>query len=129
MNKDLLDRHRTTAELAQGLDQVLASPKDNGLLELISARPKIDKREVLESGVLDKEQGLMGDNWKARGFRNTPDGSAHPDMQLNIMNSRSIELIAGSKERWCLAGDQLYIDMDLSEANLPTGTQLRKSVV
>jgi hypothetical protein len=52
------------------------------------------------------------------------DGSPHPDMQLNIMNSRVIALVAGARERWPLAGDQLYIDLDLSDDNLPPGTRL-----
>ncbi|MCX6048050.1 MAG: MOSC domain-containing protein, partial [Chloroflexi bacterium] len=54
----------------------------------------------------------------------TTDGSSHPDMQLNIMNSRVIALVAQDKDRWALAGDQLFIDLDLSEDNLPPGTQL-----
>jgi hypothetical protein len=45
-------------------------------------------------------------------------------MQLNIMNSRVIALVAQNKERWQLAGDQLFIDMDLSAENLPSGTRL-----
>jgi MOSC domain-containing protein YiiM len=45
-------------------------------------------------------------------------------MQLNIMNARAIALVAGTKDRWPLAGDQLYIDLDLSDANLPPGTRL-----
>jgi MOSC domain-containing protein YiiM len=45
-------------------------------------------------------------------------------MQLNIMNSRVVGLLAQTKERWPLAGDQLFIDLDLSAANVPPGTQL-----
>ena len=124
LNKDLFDNHRSTAELEEGMAEVLGSPKDSGKLELIVARPKTDKREILTTAELDTEVGLVGDNWKARGFRQRPDGSAHPEMQLNIMNSRAAALIAGPQERWALAGDQLYVDMDLSSANLPAGTQL-----
>ncbi|MDP3985086.1 MAG: MOSC domain-containing protein, partial [Acidimicrobiia bacterium] len=54
----------------------------------------------------------------------TPDRSPHPLMQLNVMNSRVIALIAGDPDRWALAGDQLYIDLDLSVENLPVGTRL-----
>jgi MOSC domain-containing protein YiiM len=69
-------------------------------------------------------QGLVGDNWRRRGSSRTADGSAHPDMQLNIMNARMIALVAQEKARWPLAGDQLFIDMDLSADNVPPGTHL-----
>jgi hypothetical protein len=69
-------------------------------------------------------QGLVGDSWSTRRSNRTADGSPHPDMQLNIMNARAAALVAVEKDRWPLAGDQLYIDMDLSTANLPAGTQL-----
>jgi hypothetical protein len=78
----------------------------------------------LEAGQLDPAHGLVGDNWKARGSRSTPDGSANPEMQLNVMNARVIELLAQAPDRWALAGDQLYVDFDLSEVNAPAGTRL-----
>jgi len=111
-------------ELEAGLDEIRQSPKDEGRLELIVRRPQTDEREVLEEGELDLVEGLVGDNWRTRGSSRTADGSSHPDMQLNIMNSRVIALVAQARDRWQLAGDQLFIDMDLSAANLPPGTQL-----
>ena len=117
-------RQLTTEELEQGLDDILASPQDNGALELIVRRPDVDARESLAEGRLDTEQGLVGDNWLARGSRHTPDGSADPEMQLNIMNARVVALVADDPGRRELAGDQLYLDMDLSPENLPPGTQL-----
>jgi hypothetical protein len=117
-------KHLTTAELEAGLELIRQSPKDHGLLELIVRRPATGEREVLPRGELDRMTGLVGDNWKTRGSSSTADGSAHPEMQLNLMNARSIALIAQSKERWQLAGDQLFVDLDLSEANLPPGTRL-----
>ena len=114
----------TTAELEAGLDYIRQSPKDEGLLDLIVRRPQVDEREVLDEGQLHPLEGLTGDSWKHRRSSKTPDGSAHPDMQLNIMNSRVIALLAGDKDRWQLAGDQLFLDLDLSVDNLPAGTQL-----
>ena len=111
-------------ELEAGLDEVLLSPKDDGVLELIARRPQTGEREVLKRGILDPKEGLVGDNWISRGSSRTRDGSSHPDMQLNIMNSRVIALISQEKERWQLAGDQMYIDLDLSPENLPPGTRL-----
>lgn len=117
-------KHLTTAELEAGLDAVRRSPKDEGVLEMIVRRPKADEREVLDEGELDRAEGLVGDSWSVRGSSRTADGSAHPDMQLNVMNSRVIDLVAGGREHWPLAGDQLYLDLDLSEENLPAGTRL-----
>ncbi len=114
----------TREELEAGIDQIRNSPTDHGVLELIVRRPQTESREVVESGELDLHEGLIGDNWKTRGSRHTPDASANPEQQLNLMNSRAIALIAGTRDRWQLAGDQLYVDLDLSEANLPPGTQL-----
>lgn len=114
----------TMAELEAGLDEIRRSPRDEGILELIVCRPRVDAREVLAEGELHPLEGLIGDSWSTRGSSRTADGSAHPEMQLNVMNSRVIALVAQSRDRWPLAGDQLYLDMDLSEENLPPGTRL-----
>ncbi len=114
----------TIAELEAGLDEIRMSPPNEGVLELIVRRPQIGAREVLEVGELDLVAGLVGDNWRTRGSSRTTDGSAHPDMQLNIMNARVIALLAQEKDRWPLAGDQLFIDLDLSADNVPPRTQL-----
>jgi hypothetical protein len=116
--------HVTTAELEAGLDEIHKSPKDEGVLHLIVRRPRTGAREVLTEGELDPHEGLVGDSWRTRASSRTPDGSPHPDMQLNIMNARVIALMAPDRNRWQLAGDQLFIDMDLSTANLPPGTRL-----
>lgn len=114
----------TTAELEAGLDHVRQSPKDEGRLEMIVRRPQVDAREVLDEGELDLELGLVGDTWLERGSSRTADGSAHPDMQLNVINARLLDMVAQDQARWQLAGDQLIVDFDLSEENIPPGTQL-----
>jgi len=108
--------HRTADELAAGLDEIRRSPSDQGTIELIVRRPAENEREVLDEGVLDLEHGLVGDRWR--------NGSAQPDTQVTLMNARTIALIAGSRDRWPLAGDQLYVDLDLGVDNLPAGTRL-----
>lgn len=117
-------KYLTMAELEAGLDTIRQSPKDQGVIAMIVRRPKVDAREVLEEGELDLVEGLLGDTWKVRGSSRTPDGAAHPGMQLNIMNARVIDLLAREKDRWPLAGDQLFIDLDLSSENLPPVTRL-----
>ncbi len=111
-------------ELEAGLPEILTSPKDCGTVDMIVRRPDVDEREVLDTGELDIAEGLVGDNWHRRGSGETDDGSAHPDMQLNLMNSRVIALVAQSGDRWAFAGDQFFVDLDLSKENLPAGTRL-----
>ena len=124
MHDALFPLHLTLAELEAGMEHVLASPKDNGVLEMIVARPKVNKRQVLAKAELDTESGLVGDNWLTRGSSRTADGKGHPEMQLNLMNYRFAELIAGGRDRVQLAGDQLFVDLDLGPKNLPPGTRL-----
>jgi MOSC domain-containing protein YiiM len=80
---------------------------------------------VLSEADLDLHDGLVGDNWISRKSSRTPDGSADPKTQVTLMNSRMIALLARIKERWQLAGDQLYVDLDLSITNLPPATRLK----
>jgi hypothetical protein len=126
-------RHLTLEELNAGLPHIESSPKDRGELRLIVRRPSersggvtLDgaSREVLSEAQLDVTEGLVGDTWNRRGSTRTRDKSPHPGMQLNIMNARVIALLAGSDDRWPLAGDQLYLDLDLAGENLPPGTRL-----
>lgn len=117
-------RHLTAGELEAGLESILGSPWDDGVLKLIVRRPREGQREILDDGELDLREGLVGDNWRTRGSTRTADGSSHPDMQLNVMNTRVIALVAQDLGRWSLAGDQLYLDLDLSADNLPPGTRL-----
>jgi hypothetical protein len=116
--------HLTPSRLEEGLDYIRSSPADVGRVELIVRRPAVDEREVLDEGVLDVVDGLVGDSWRVRGSSRTADGSAHPDMQLNIINARLSSLVAADPDRRALAGDQLHLDLDLSHANLPAGTRL-----
>lgn len=116
--------HLSAAELEAGLGEILRSPADEGTLELIVRRPAVDEREVLDEAQLDPAEGLVGDSWRTRAGSQTEDGALHPETQLNVMNARAIGLIAVALDRWALAGDQLYIDLDLSDVNLPAGTRL-----
>jgi MOSC domain-containing protein YiiM len=117
-------KHLSMEELEAGLDEIRQAPKDKGILELIVRRPRTDEREILQVGELDLTQGLVGDTWLTRGSSHTPDGSSHPSTQVTIMNARATALVAQHRQRWALAGDQLYIDMDLSLENLPPWTRL-----
>ena len=117
-------KHLPIETLTAGLDAIRQSPKATGVLELIVRRPQTEAREVLDVGELDLAEGLVGDNWKQRGSSQTADRSAHPDMQLTLTNARLMALVAQEKQRWPLAGDQLYVDFDLSADNVPPGTRL-----
>ena len=117
-------KHLTMSELEAGFEDITRSPKDGGVVEMIVRRPQVGEREILEEGRLDVADGLVGDSWKVRSSKRTADGSPHPEMQLNLINSRLVALVAQDRSRWHLAGDQLYVDLDLSAGNLPTGTRL-----
>jgi hypothetical protein len=116
--------HRSADELFAGVDDIRRSPADDGRVELIVRRPVTDEREVLVEAELDLTEGLVGDRWRTSSSSKTADGSAHPDMQITMMNARCAALVAVEPERRALAGDQLYVDLDLSGENLPPGTRL-----
>jgi hypothetical protein len=110
--------------LEAGLGEIRRSPRDAGTVELIVRRPAQGEREVLAVAELDPVAGLVGDNWRARGSTATADGPTYRNSPITLMNARVAALVAQSRERWALAGDQLYVDLDLSGASLPPGTRL-----
>lgn len=119
-----MTRHLSLEELTGGLSEILESPKDRGVLKAIVIRPETEARESLPKCELSPEDGVHGDNWARGCWMSLPDGRPHPDVQVTIMNARAIALIAQDEARWPLAGDQLFIDLDLSDDNLPPGTRL-----
>ena len=119
-----MTKHLTRDELQAGLLHILDSPKDNGVLEGIVVRPAHGERRDLQSCPVSLEGGTHGDHWAKGCWMSTEDGKPHPDVQICIMNSRCIALVAKDRNRWPLAGDNLFIDLDLSPENLPTGQRL-----
>ncbi len=117
-------RYRELAEIESAY-AAGTSPLTEGTLEVVVSRPAEFERRVLEVGELSETEGLVGDNWASRPTKSTPDGSPDPLRQLTIMNARVLAAVAGSRERWQLAGDQLIVDLDLSFDNLPAGARLR----
>jgi len=107
------------------LEAVGNAPKTSGTVRLIVRRPAVDEREVVQETQLDELEGLVGDTWRSRGSCSTHDGSANPEAQITVMNAQAAAFFAGDEERWALAGDQLYVDFDISEQNLPAGARLR----
>jgi hypothetical protein len=116
--------HRDLATLNAGRDQILASPRDDGRVDLIVRRPAVDERETVTEATPDTVEGLVGDCWRARGSGSTADGSANPKAQLTLMNARVAALVAVTPDRISLAGDQFFVDFDLTAANVPPGTRL-----
>jgi hypothetical protein len=111
-------------QLEAGLDDVRAAPAGEGRVELIVRRPEVDAREIVEEATLDADGGLVGDNWDVKPSLKT--GAPNPEAQITVMNARVTALVAGEdRERWALAGDQLFVDLDLSYRNLPPGTRLQ----
>ena len=119
-----MTQHLPLDRIQAGIPSIREAPSGIGRLEMIVRRPAVNERELLDAGTLDVVQGLAGDTWKDRGSSRTPDNTPHPDMQLTLMGVRVISLLAGERSRWSLAGDQLFVDFDLSAKNLPAGTRL-----
>ena len=117
-------KHLSTPDLEAGLEQIRNSPKNQSVLDMIVSRPEEDAREIMELADLDVVVGLVGDTWQDRPSARSGDGKAHPDMQITLMNSRVADLVAQSKERWPLSGDQLFAALDLSKTNVPPGTRI-----
>lgn len=119
-------QHLDTDAIERSVAAAGASPTRSGTVELIVSRPAIGERQVLDEGELVVGRGLVGDNYVERGDHKRADGSAHPEAQLNIMNSRILDVVAaGDRSRWALAGDQFLVDLDLTSENLPVGTRLQ----
>ena len=117
-----MSAHATPAELEAGLDTVREAPTDRGTLELVVVRPEVGEREVLDEATLDLDDGVVGDRWRNAG--RSGGRPANVNAQVTLMSARAAALVAGERERWPLAGDQLYVDLDLSGENLPPGTRL-----
>ena len=115
---------RTLVEFEAEIDGIRAAPSDNGVVSLIVRRPVVDEREVVREARLDVNDGVVGDTWRARGSSSTPDGSSDLQAQLTLMSARAAAAIAGDVARWPLAGDQVYVDFDISTEHLPPGTRL-----
>ncbi len=113
-----METFASATTLAAGLDHIQASPTDQGRVKLIVIRPSSNQRHCPDSAYLSPETGLEGDRWQQG-------RSQDPDMQVSLMNSRVLELVAAAPDRMSLAGDNLIVDLDLSEENLPVGSQIQ----
>ncbi|MGE0758648.1 MAG: MOSC domain-containing protein [Pirellulaceae bacterium] len=116
--------HLSHQELEQGLAEALAAPSSVGVLKAIVIRPDVGQRLKVSSARLTPEQGIEGDRWATNHWQRLPDGRPDPRSQVSLVGWRVLELIAGEPDRLALAGDNLILDLDVSEANLPTGSQL-----
>ncbi len=108
----------------RSLEDIRRAPGDAGTIELIVIRPNDGERQVVDEAIVDVDLGVVGDNWSTRPNRHTPDGKPDPLAQVTIMSARAAALFARSTDRWPLAGDQLFVDFDLDERNVPPGTRL-----
>ena len=117
--------HLTAEDIEAHLDYVMDAPADRGRLEAIVVRPASDQRALREAVYLSPEGGLEGDRWAATAAQSVPgDGKDPRAQQVSLMNARLLRLIAADDERMALAGDNLIVDLDLSQANLPAGQKL-----
>jgi MOSC domain-containing protein YiiM len=116
--------YRTTAELERSLHELRAAPTEQGRVHLVVRRPGNGDREVLDEGYFDAADGLAGDNWLSRATSRAVAAGRHLDAQVNVMSARMVRLLADTAEEQAYAGDQLFVDLDISVANLPAGSRL-----
>ena len=111
-------RHLRLDELNAGLDTILEAPEDGGLIQMLIVRPADDERTTPDFVEVSAEEGTHGDHWSKGESR------YEPDVQIAIMSSRVLDLVSGGRDRWPLAGDNIIVDMDLSQTNLVPGQKL-----
>jgi hypothetical protein len=114
----------TTADLEAALDHLRAAPAAAGTLEMVVRRPSHGVRELLDEGVLDEDDGLLGDNWLSRATSRAIAEGRHLDAMITVMSARMVALLGDTDDVRALAGDQLYVDLDISHANLPAGSRI-----
>jgi hypothetical protein len=119
-----MPKHLSRAELQAALPQILDAPKDEGVIDGIIIRPAIEQRQELQSCSMSLEGGMKDDHWALGCWKSTDDGAPHPDVQICMMMSSCIGLIAQERDNWAVAGDNLFIDMDLTPGNMPPGTRI-----
>ena len=108
----------SVTQIEAQMDQLAQSPQDLGVLEYIVLRLPDEQRATPKEAEVSPDGGLEGDRWARP-------NSPNPGAQISVMNSRFLRIIAGDDTRMPLAGDNLLVDIDLSEENLPAGTQLQ----
>lgn len=118
-------KHLSKEQIEARLDWIKASPADKGTLAGLCIRPELNQRRELESCLLSPEGGVEGDFWVRQCWKKLEDGSSDPIVQVAIMNARAVDVVAGSRDRWKLAGDQLFVDFDLSEDRIAPGDRLQ----
>lgn len=111
--------------LAAALPEVLAAPRERGPVRLLCARPKPNQRSFTDRLTLTRAVGVVGDFEAARPWLVLDDGSPDPRNQVSIMSSRVLDLVWRDRNPRNHPGDNIACDLDLSQANLPTGTLLR----
>ncbi len=116
--------YRSTSELTAGLDLLRSAPTDKGTVHLVVRRPDLGMREILDEGLLDTVEGVIGDSWLSRATSRAIAAGHHLQAQVNVMSARMVGLLADTAEEQAYAGDQLFLDLDISVANLPTGSRL-----
>src|SRR5258706_9897808 len=109
--------HRPLAALEQALRALARADRDAGRLALIVRRRADGVRETPECVELSLDDGVPGDGWGRRPPRD-------PEAQLAVMRRDVAELIAHGQPL-TVFGDNLFVELDVSAANLPAGARLR----
>lgn len=111
-------------DLAAAMPSILSAPRDAGIVRLVCTRPKPNTRVFPDVLTLTRSLGIGGDYHPSQPWLELPDGTPDPRIEVAIMPSRVLDLVWRERDRVAHPGDNIAVDMLLSEDNLPVGTQL-----
>ncbi len=109
--------HLSLADLETRLARLAPAPTESGRVVRLQARPSGDHRTTPERVHLSAARGVSGDRWTSEQEKGT-------ENQVTAIQASVAALIANGQELG-LFGDNLFVDLDISTANLPAGTQIR----
>ncbi|ABN78956.1 hypothetical protein SAMN05421763_103533 [[Luteovulum] sphaeroides subsp. megalophilum] len=115
----------TAEELAAALPHVLAAPKTDAPIASLCWRARFNARSFPDRLLLTRGCGVPGERWRKHPWLTLPDGSPDPRIQVSILPTRVCDLVWRDRTGTPHPGDTIVADLDMSEANLPTGSLLQ----
>ncbi len=110
-------KHLKRDALTTALAALPKAPADVGTIDLLVARGDNGERALPESALLTIDGGLTGDRWARQ-------QKYGPGYQLATTQTGFARVVANGQSL-ALHGDNLFLDLDLSRANLPAGSILQ----
>ena len=117
--------YATREDLYNALPEIMAAPKTGAAIEMLCLRPERNLRRFVGEIEVTRAWGIPGERWAKQPWLTLEDGRPHPGIQICILPKRVLDLVWRDRENTEHPGDTFIVDMNLSEANLPTGQLLQ----